>query len=68
MQEGQYIDIRGIMNTWILQMNYPVVKVTKSSTGKIQIEQERFLTNANAVDPGKYPSPFKYVLTITANQ
>ena len=45
-------------------MNYPVVKVTKSSSGKIQLEQNRFLTDPDAVDPGKYPSPYKYAFNV----
>ena len=47
------------MDTWILQMNCPVVKVSRSPSGTILLEQKRFLTNAEAVDPGKYQSPFK---------
>jgi len=30
------------MNTWILQMGYPVVKLTQRD-GKIHMEQKRFL-------------------------
>ena len=45
-------------------MNYPIVKVTKSSSGKIQLEQNRFLTDPDAVDPGKYPSPYKYAYVV----
>ena len=58
-KENQTISVRGIMDTWILQMNCPVVKVSRSSSGNILLEQKRFLTNAEAVDPGKYQSPYK---------
>ena len=58
---GISIDVRGILDTWILQMNYPVVMVTKSASEKIMLQQKRFLSNPNAVDPGKYHSPYKKV-------
>ena len=55
---NQDIPVVDIMNTWILQMNYPVVTVTKSDSGNIQLHQERFLKSADAKDPGVYVSPY----------
>ncbi|XP_060551724.1 aminopeptidase N-like isoform X2 [Ruditapes philippinarum] len=57
--DGHDVDVKKIMDTWTLQMNFPVVKVTKQN-GKIHVEQSRFLKNKNARDPGKYHSPFDY--------
>lgn len=51
--------IKDIMDTWISQMNYPVVKVTKSSTGVIHVEQKRFLINDPSTDPGQFVSKYK---------
>ena len=55
------MNVKDIMDTWTLQMNYPVVRVTVQN-GKINIRQIRFLSNPDAVDPGKYTSPFGFVL------
>lgn len=51
--------IKDIMDTWISQMNYPVVKVTKSSAGVVHVQQKRFLVNDASSDPGKFVSKFK---------
>ncbi|XP_052090870.1 uncharacterized protein LOC127727793 [Mytilus californianus] len=61
--DGNPLDVKDIMDTWILQMNYPVVKVTRSN-GKLHLEQKRFLFNPSATDPGKYPSPYNYTWKI----
>ncbi|XP_053377176.1 aminopeptidase N-like isoform X1 [Mercenaria mercenaria] len=58
--EHKNIKVKDILDTWILQMNYPVVTVTKDTTGKIKLQQERFLKDKNAKDPGTYTSPFNY--------
>lgn len=47
------------MDTWTLQMNYPVVNVTVMADGGIQITQKRYLRDYHAVDPLTYVSPFK---------
>jgi hypothetical protein len=51
-------NVKEVMDTWTLQMNYPVVKVTYNSAGQITISQHRYLQDYNATDPGKYTSPF----------
>lgn len=51
--------IKDIMDTWISQMNYPVVKVTKSLAGAVHVQQKRFLVNDASSDPGKFVSKFK---------
>lgn len=58
-RNGNTIPVVDVMNTWILQMNYPVVTVKKTDAGHIKVHQERFLVSADAKDPGIYPSPYK---------
>ncbi|KAL5020481.1 hypothetical protein ScPMuIL_003373, partial [Solemya velum] len=52
-------DVKEIMDTWILQMNYPVVNVKRTQNG-MSLSQKRFLLDATSPDPGKYTSPFGY--------
>ncbi|XP_053387121.1 aminopeptidase N-like [Mercenaria mercenaria] len=53
-------NVKEIMDTWTLQMNYPVVTVTQNRAGQITISQHRYLQDPNATDPGKFISPFGY--------
>ncbi|KAL5020570.1 hypothetical protein ScPMuIL_003462 [Solemya velum] len=57
--DGHPIDVKATMDTWTLQMNHPVVMVTRNTT-HITINQTRFLLNKNAVDPNLFTSPFNY--------
>ncbi|KAL5019590.1 hypothetical protein ScPMuIL_002482 [Solemya velum] len=52
-------DVKSIMDTWVLQMNYPVVTVQRHGDG-LSARQARFLVDPHAADPGKYTSPFGY--------
>lgn len=52
------VDVAGIMDTWTLQMNYPVVHVSVQN-GHLIASQSRFLHNKDAKDPEKYISPFE---------
>ncbi|XP_012939882.1 aminopeptidase N [Aplysia californica] len=65
-QEGKNIDVKAIMDTWTLQMNYPVVTVSRdfNDPDMVRVTQERYLTDPSAQDPGKYQSPFDYKWTI----
>ncbi|XP_061165768.1 aminopeptidase N-like isoform X2 [Saccostrea echinata] len=58
--EQKNINVKEIMDTWTLQMNFPVVKVTVMADGNIRLTQKRYLRDYDAVDPGKYVSPFNY--------
>ncbi|XP_069102239.1 aminopeptidase N-like [Argopecten irradians] len=53
-------DVKAIMDTWTLQMNFPVVTVTKNGGTGLKATQKRYLRDYNAVDPGTYPSPYNY--------
>ena len=51
------------MDTWTLQMGYPVVNVGNSNAGKANLSQKRFLldpTQNPSVDPpaSKFKSPY----------
>ncbi|KAK3609378.1 hypothetical protein CHS0354_036619 [Potamilus streckersoni] len=46
LAEGKaVIDVKKIMDTWILQKNYPVVTVSLVNGDTIKVEQARFLIN-----------------------
>ena len=64
--DGHLVRVKEIMDTWTLQMNYPVVRVTVQN-GKINIRQTRFLSNPDATDPGKYTSSFGFVLLLSVS-
>lgn len=58
---GKSLDVKAILDTWILQMNFPVVTISKMANGHIKLTQERFLKNRDAKDPGVYTSEFGLV-------
>ncbi|KAJ8315380.1 hypothetical protein KUTeg_007530 [Tegillarca granosa] len=45
LADGKTIDVKVIMDTWIKQMNYPVVNVSIESDGNILTKQSRFVIN-----------------------
>ncbi|KAH9523941.1 hypothetical protein Btru_047575 [Bulinus truncatus] len=59
--DNKNIDVKEVMDTWILQMNYPLVTVTLDLNlpNTIRVGQERYLQNFNMSEQGKYVSPFK---------
>ena len=47
------------MDTWILQMGYPVINMMRDGTGTtVRITQDRFLIDPEA-DKSEPPSPFE---------
>ena len=46
-KSGSNIDVAEVMDTWTLQMGFPVVNVTEDG-GKIVLKQQRFLADPNA--------------------
>lgn len=40
------VDLVGMMQTWIEQMNYPEVKVKSLGNGQFELTQQRFLSGA----------------------
>ena len=57
--DGKSLAVKDIMDTWTLQMNYPVVTLTQSDKDNVKATQTRFLLDRNAKDPGKYESPYE---------
>lgn len=51
------IDVKTIMDTWTLQMGFPVVTIKRAGSNKATATQKHFLLDPNAVV--KEPSPFK---------
>ncbi|KAK7475553.1 hypothetical protein BaRGS_00033186, partial [Batillaria attramentaria] len=69
--ENKNLDIPSIMNTWTLQMGFPVVHVTRGA-GDVMVKQKRFLINPDATDPGTFHSPYGYMwhvpITLTSSE
>ena len=53
------MDVKHMMDTWTLQMGYPVVEVRRSSGDQYLVSQERFLYYTDANTTSKYQSPFE---------
>lgn len=49
------INVTEFMNTWTMQMGYPVIDVTSDSEGNYVLKQRRYLTNPDAVDENVTP-------------
>ncbi|XP_067654001.1 aminopeptidase Ey-like [Haliotis asinina] len=63
---GLGLDMTAIMDPWVTQMNYPVVKVSITANNKVTFTQQRFLVSGaeNASqDVGKYG--YKWTIPIT---
>ena len=53
------VDVGKVMNTWLKQMGYPVVTVTRDYAAKTaKVTQKRFLLNPSQTSDSKYPSPY----------
>ncbi len=48
-----------MMDTWTLQMGYPVLNIKDKGNGKFEVSQERFLYDRDANVTSKYKSDFK---------
>ena len=51
------LDVKKVMDTWTLQMGYPVVTLTRKGSTYIA-EQSPFLLNPNSEHSKEYNSPF----------
>ena len=66
----QKIDVESMMNTWTLQMGYPLITFSKIEGGKgWSIEQSRFLAlvNLNGSDLSQPPSKYNYSWSVPVN-
>jgi len=57
----QDVEIKEVMDTWTLQMGYPVVTVTQSGN-HISATQQRFLFNPHSNFTEEFTSPYGLVL------
>lgn len=48
-----------MMDTWALQMGYPVLNIKYKGNSKFEVFQERFLYDRDANVTSKYKSEFK---------
>lgn len=55
--DGSAHDVKHIMDTWTLQMNFPTVFIERTGQN-LRLSQSRYLLDKNATDPGTYTSPF----------
>ena len=54
------LTVKDVMDTWTLQMGYPVVTVKrKPGTNQLTVSQSRFLLGNASEDESKFKSPFK---------
>ncbi|KAL3884512.1 hypothetical protein ACJMK2_024647 [Sinanodonta woodiana] len=58
------VNVKDIMDTWVLQMNYPTVYVKVVNTSTLELTQKRYVRDPNATDPMKYNSSFGYMWEI----
>ena len=59
------MNIVEVMNTWTLQMNFPVVDVRRYDDNHVIISQRRFLISDTDVS-GDKDSPYGYVAVTTS--
>ncbi|EDO47790.1 predicted protein [Nematostella vectensis] len=63
-ESGQ--DVKGVMDTWTLQMGYPVVDIRRKNSSHVTVSQKHFLYDPNAnVSASKYKSPYQWVIPFT---
>ncbi|CAH1790157.1 unnamed protein product [Owenia fusiformis] len=61
--EGKDIDVGEIMNTWVRQMGYPVVTVSRNGASAEAVQKHYLLDPSQTPDP-KYPSAYNYIWKI----
>jgi len=63
------VDVEEMMNTWTLQMGYPLITFSKSNDGNWFISQSRFLSSSllNSTDYDFPESPFNYTWAVPIN-
>jgi len=60
------VDIKEVMDTWTLQMGYPVVTVTRTGS-QISATQQRFLFSSQSNFTEEFTSPYGLVLLCIYN-
>ncbi|GJQ82073.1 hypothetical protein Trydic_g6945 [Trypoxylus dichotomus] len=59
------IDITEFMNTWTMQMGYPVIDVVSDGEETYVLRQRRYLTNPDAQDNTDTPYNYRWTIPIT---
>ncbi|XP_014675061.1 PREDICTED: aminopeptidase N-like [Priapulus caudatus] len=61
--DGKNIDVATVMDTWTLQMGFPMVTVTRGygSRKSISLTQQHFLVDPNTTVSTKYENKFNYI-------
>ncbi|KAI4459362.1 protease m1 zinc metalloprotease [Holotrichia oblita] len=59
------INITELMNTWTMQMGYPVIDVTSDGEDNYILKQRRYLTNSDAIDETVTPYSYKWMIPVT---
>ena len=62
MPDSSPLDVKELMDPWVLQMGFPLLTVTNSYDGTAAVTSSRFFNPAN--QNADTPSDFKY-LTLT---
>ncbi|XP_053945174.1 glutamyl aminopeptidase-like [Anastrepha ludens] len=58
------IDVKSIMNTWTVQMGFPVVTVEQVTMNTYRLTQKRFFSNPDDYDTVYEDSPYNYTWSI----
>ena len=59
---GDNYNVSQIMDTWVLQMGFPVIDVTRTGHGMYKLSQSRFLSNMNTdLSGAESKSIYRYV-------
>ncbi|XP_039964988.1 uncharacterized protein LOC120777590 [Bactrocera tryoni] len=58
------IDVKSILQTWTVQMGFPVVNVEQLSTTQYRLTQKRFFSNPNDYSSQVDDSPYNYTWSI----
>ncbi|CAB4031270.1 glutamyl aminopeptidase-like, partial [Paramuricea clavata] len=64
LSKGAGINVKKVMDTWTLQMGFPLVTITKEE-GKYFAKQEHFLVNPDAKPALKSPYNYKWHIPLT---
>ncbi|CAH8291920.1 unnamed protein product, partial [Heterobilharzia americana] len=60
---GKDVNVKSVMDTWMKQMNYPLVIVQRINNGLFQFEQKHYLEPPDA-KAAKNPSPYNFTWKI----